>query len=325
MAMRVQGLGWVTALGRDLADVWAGVNAGARPAVKKIENPFNRRTFPAFRVDPRTVADVARLPRLRRSSAISHFASAAALDALRDAGCDPARERLALVFASSNGGVIYTRRFFEEVSRSGTNAGSPLLFPETVYNAPASHIAALLGITGIATTLVNDATVGLDAISAASELLDSDACDRCLVVAAEEADWVLCEACATWRLVSPRETSGNTLTFGEGAASVLLGRDGAGPEVGPVTFSENVSEWKSDKPTAVVTSASGTTFDRRLADLRGAASIHAPRFVLGEAFAASTVMQVVGAALELRAGATDALVAVAGFQGQNAGLLLRNT
>src|SRR3712207_7831863 len=42
--------------------------------------------------------------------------------------------------AVSNGGVIYTKRFYHEVVESGAEAASPLLFPETVFNAPASHL-----------------------------------------------------------------------------------------------------------------------------------------------------------------------------------------
>ena len=70
-------------------------------------------------------------------------------------------ERTALIFAISNGGVIYTKRFYHEVVESGAQAASPLLFPETVFNAPASHLAAILGITGASYTLVGDGAVGV--------------------------------------------------------------------------------------------------------------------------------------------------------------------
>ena len=70
-------------------------------------------------------------------------------------------ERIALIFAVSNGGVTYTKRFYHEIVGTGAQAASPLLFPETVFNAPASHLAAILGVTGATYTLVGDGAVGL--------------------------------------------------------------------------------------------------------------------------------------------------------------------
>ena len=111
--------------------------------------------------------------------------------------------RTALVFAISNGGVIYTRRFYHDIVKSGASAASPLLFPETVFNAPASHLAAILGITGASYTLVGDGAVGILALKMAEDLMADPDLDRCLVVGAEETDWLLCDAYRKWRLLRP--------------------------------------------------------------------------------------------------------------------------
>src|SRR5205085_6184369 len=115
---------------------------------------------------------------------ISRFAAAAGLAALEEAGMklDPRNaERVALVFAISNGGVIYTKRFYRDIVESGAQSASPLFFPETVFNAPASHLAAILGITGASYTLVGDGAVGVLAMKMAEELLENRAVDVCLV------------------------------------------------------------------------------------------------------------------------------------------------
>ena len=52
--------------------------------------------------------------------------------------------RLGIVACTMAGSVAYSRRFYEEVLREPATA-SPLVFPETVFNAPASHLAAYLG------------------------------------------------------------------------------------------------------------------------------------------------------------------------------------
>ena len=142
-------------------------------------------------------------PRLRRASAISKFAVVAGLAALDDARVHVNAERIALIFAISNGGVIYTRRFFHDIVETGAQSASPLLFPETVFNAPASHLAAILGITGASYTLVGDGAVGILALKMAEDLMASETLDHCLVVGAEEVDWLLCDAYRKWRLLRP--------------------------------------------------------------------------------------------------------------------------
>src|SRR5204862_1835598 len=134
-------------------------------------------------------------------------------------------ERTALIFAISNGGVIYTKRFYRDIVNTGAESASPLLFPETVFNAPASHLAAILGITGVTYTLVGDGAVGLAAVKMAQELMESEPLDYCLVVGTEEIDWLLCDAYRRWRLlrVAPPIAS-----YGEQNRGLMLSEGGGG-------------------------------------------------------------------------------------------------
>jgi 3-oxoacyl-(acyl-carrier-protein) synthase len=61
-----------------------------------------------------------------------------------------------------------------------------MLFPETVFNAPASHLAAILGISGASYTVVGDGAVGILALKLAEDLIASSDLDACLVVAARK-------------------------------------------------------------------------------------------------------------------------------------------
>src|SRR5580704_6825677 len=225
---RICGLGWVTPLGADLDEVWARLVRGDTAEPKLITNPETGREHVYAPVPPKTVEALGRNPRLRRSSAISYFAVAAGLAALEDAGVSLAPEsaaRTALVFAISSGGVIYTRKFYEQIVKQGAHAASPLLFPETVYNAPASHLAAQLGIDGASYTLVNDGTVGLAALRFAEQLLATSDLDRVVVVGSEECDWILCEAYRDWRIARGLGDSCGAL-LAEGAAAVVLALEG---------------------------------------------------------------------------------------------------
>ena len=191
-------------------------------------------------VPPKLVEALGRNPRLRRSSPLSYFAATAGLAALAHAGLtvEAARaSRLAVIFAVASGSVVYTRRFYEQVTKEGAHAASPMLFPETVYNAPASHLCALLGIDGASYTLVGDSSVGLAALGLAEQLLELGEADYCLVAGTEEVDWVLCEGYRDWRFTGAsaclvlyaQPPTGAIL--GEGAAALLLAREGPGIEL----------------------------------------------------------------------------------------------
>ncbi len=326
--MNISGLGWVTPLGSDLAGVWEKLCAGETATASSLGKSWGAHEAQAMRVTPEAVAEAARQPRLRRSSAISRFAVVAGLAALRDAGLTLDRTtaaRTALVFAISNGSVIYTRRFFHEIVEKGAQAASPLLFPETVFNAPASHLAAILGITGATYTLVGDGAVGILALQMAEDLLANPELDRVLVVGAEEADELLADAYRKWRLLRAapplepfaRPTRG--LVLSEGAGAVLVAREGAVSveRVHPggnfarqrelVRLLDGIGRELATEGGAAdifVASANGTFIDAAERQVAAAhfpgATIYTPKPALGESVAAGGIWQVICAALALR-------------------------
>jgi 3-oxoacyl-(acyl-carrier-protein) synthase len=234
MSLAIAGMGWVTPLGTAIDLVWERLIAGEEASATTISEEFACRSYAVFRVPESVLKHVAHA-RLRRASAISRFAAAAGLSALESGGLKidaTNAERIALIFAISNGGVIYTKRFFRDIVNTGAESASPLLFPETVFNAPASHLAAILGITGVTYTLVGDGAVGLAAVKMAQELMESQPLDYCLVVGTEEIDWLLCDAYRRWRLLRvapPIEPYGKQncgMILSEGAGAILLARDG---------------------------------------------------------------------------------------------------
>ena len=166
-------------------------------------------------------------PRLRRTSPITHFAVAAASEAL---GADAARVaagelRLGIIFCAFTGCVGYSRRFYDETLRDPATA-SPLVFPETVFNAPASHLAAYFGTTAINYTLVGDQGELVKALALAADWLLTGRVEGCLVVGAEETDWLSADAL---RLVAP------SVIAAEGAGAVYLRSAPGAVELAAVT------------------------------------------------------------------------------------------
>jgi hypothetical protein len=161
-----------------------------------------------------------REPRLRRASPMTLFLIEAAQQAL--AGVDSAeRLQTGLIVAFSAGCVIYSRRFFEGIIREGQRAASPALFPETVFNSPVSHVAAVLGLNSAAYALVGDEAAWVAALKTASVWLRQKRVGQVLVMGGEEFDPLVLDAHRSARWLR-RKNSGTGFLASEGAAGILV-------------------------------------------------------------------------------------------------------
>lgn len=137
-------------------------------------------------------------PRLRRASPITHYAASATLEAVaRVQTIAGPHCRLGVISCLNAGCVLYSCRFWAEALQDPATA-SPLLFPETVFSAPASHVSALLGDTPSVYTLVGDPGTFLQGVSLAVDWLEEGQVEACIVVGAEETNWLLADA--LWHL-----------------------------------------------------------------------------------------------------------------------------
>ena len=163
--------------------------------------------------------------RVRRASPITLYMLAAAQQALAAA---PAisRDRLGIVATFNTGAVVATRRFFEGIVQTGQRFASPNLFPETVFNSPTSHVAAVLGVAGPCSSLVGDDTAWVNGISVAAAWLANGLVEHVLVIGAEELDPIAIDAYQRAGWLSPPTRTG--LVPSEGAGALLLGRAESG-------------------------------------------------------------------------------------------------
>ena len=185
----------------------------ARPGWEK---PLRVRSVPA---SPTKLAALAH-PRLRRVSPITRYAVASAIEAIGgEVGNISQPHRLGVIFCVMSGCVNYSRRFYDEVLKDPPSA-SPLVFPETVFNAPSSHLAALLGAGGMNYTIVGDPGTFLQGLALGADWLLRESADRVLVVGAEEIDWATADS---FRMFARR------LVLAEGSGAVLLSRGGDAP------------------------------------------------------------------------------------------------
>jgi hypothetical protein len=227
----VCGLGAVSPAGWNVAALRQTLEKGEPLPIQPLERPGWTNPLRA-RLVPNPASRLAFLahPRLRRSSPITHYAAAAALEAV--AGLRAKQNgspcRLGVVVCLQSGCVQYTYRFFQETLEDPATA-SPLVFPETVFAAPASHVATLLENTPLVYTLMGDPANFLQGVALGAHWLADNRVEASLVIGAEEINWL--RADALWHLEHAAIISG-------GAGAVCLSLDPAkslGVELSAIT------------------------------------------------------------------------------------------
>ncbi len=334
-SLAITGTGAVSPAGWGVDAVLDAILAGAQIPRSEVTRDLSGTALSTavLRV-PTTGATTPKFPRLRRSSPISKFMAAAVVEALgadRLAKIAAGNLRVGVICTLLNGCVNYSNRFFAEVLADPSMA-SPILFPETVFNAPSSHISAMIGSTAPNDTLIGDGSCFLSGIDLAAEWLERGDVDGCLVICAEEIDWLSAEGLQLYS---------QDFLPSEGAAAVYL--EHSENQVSVLRLPDPVSLAACDRfaaarqirellaaedngDTLLVEGCAGVgRFDKpelaAWADWQGPR--WSPRRILGEGMGVSTGFQVVAAVRALESGNHQrAVVSAAGSNQQAAGMLL---
>ncbi len=272
--LTIAGAAAVSAAGWNISDLAEAVASQIELPVDQLPRKDSEESFPVRRV-PKAAPDPRfRHPRLRRTSPVTRFAIHAALDALGEERVELARAgelRIGVIFTLMNGCVNFTNRFFGEVLADPSTA-SPILFPETVFNAPASHLSSFLGSRAINYTLMGDTAQFLGAFDIASLWLYTDQADCVVIVGTEESDWLTAGAFSRFHPSIPSS---------EGAGAVCLTKSNTSEpcaKVSALTKPLSIFDWANRAPHAIATAAAlrphlptnGTTtiIDGRIGDTR---------------------------------------------------------
>lgn len=292
----ISGMGAVSPAGWGVTALLRAVNGGSPPVPQSLARPGWTRPLATLRVPPASPRPAwAAHARMRRSAAISQFAMGAAVEAL----ASHTGGSSGVVFCTTCGCVNYSRRFYDEVLRDPAVA-SPLLFPETVFNAPASHLSAVLASAAVNYTLVGDTGVFLHGLALAANWLADGRVTRCLVVAAEEVDWISADAVRLFRKSVP---------LAEGAGAVLLTRERTQETVAELECVTDPEPFDAHAGRTAWAAALRRVSKTLPAGPAGCADVSA----LGEGFAAGSAWQVVAALAAARwDGLPRALVRVPG-------------
>lgn len=335
MNLAITGTGAVTPAGWGVPAMMASLHAGDAIPPMMLERKLGDGVVqtPVLRVPVETTT-TPKFARLRRASPISKFAAAAVLEALgkdRLAAIAEGDLRVGVVFTLLNGCVNYSNRFFGEVLADPAMA-SPILFPETVFNAPSSHISAMIGSGSPNDTLIADSTGFFTGIDLAAEWLMRCDVDGCLVVASEEIDWLSAEGlCLYSKHYRPSEGAG-AIYLEAGNSPVKL--TSLPDPVSYSTYSRAAAAAeirkclpvRKDVHTLLIDSRTGIPrYDKpeTLAWADWTGPRWSPKILLGESMSASSAWQIVAAVEALKSGDFQS-VAVTGTGGnqQATGILL---
>ncbi len=315
----IRGMGAVSAAGWSVDDLRQAVTSNRDIPTTLLPRTSGVRDWDCkVRLVPDPPPD--RLPRhnrLRRASNVTRFAMAAATEAVAGRSC----ATTGIITCMMNGCVSFTNRFYQEVLDDPALA-SPILFPETVFNAPASHVASYLGVNGPVSTLIGEPNIVAEALHMAQTWMETGLVDQCLVIGAEEADWLSTEGVTYYD---------KRLVVSEGAGALLLALDGEGPRLhhqcGPFAYHSNAERGKevADLAETLATAPADVLIDNALGlprfDKQEQAAwagrwqgeVLSPRRLLGEGMGSSSALQLVLAASLAGTNGRRSLVSMPGY------------
>ncbi len=160
----------------------------------------------------------------RKFDRCSLFAVAAAGMALRDAGIDPSvwdTTRIGIALGCGFGGIANSRELLAGYLTKGIDGLVPMLFPNTVPNAPSSNASIEHGLKGPNVTFVQRFCSAEAALHMACRLLEEGRADIMLTGGVDELDPAMVQA---FRQIGQIRRHGRT--FGEGAGLLVLERAG---------------------------------------------------------------------------------------------------
>ena len=185
----------------------------------------------AFLVKPFRPASIVSGLKTRRLDRLSAWALVASALAIQDAGIDLSqvdRSRVAVVFATAFGCVELTEAFYQSAAANGWSGTDPSTFPETLANAPASHVSLFHDLRGPNITVGSKGFAGESALIQAASLLRRGQADLAVVLAGDTLTRAVYEWYETADLLSPAchnsepLTEGGGFVPGEGVTALVL-------------------------------------------------------------------------------------------------------
>ena len=172
----ITGIGSITVLGLNTADSWANMVAG-KSGIGMITqfNPSHLPVRIAGEIHGFDATKFIEPKEARRMARVSHFAIAAAKEALEDSGLrigtDVPNDRVGVVMGTAMGGFEMSDAGMVDLRTMGYRRMSPFALPAALPNAPGHHISRCYGAKGPLDTVVAACASGTQAIGNAADMI----------------------------------------------------------------------------------------------------------------------------------------------------------
>jgi nodulation protein E len=234
----ITGLGCVSALGQGVSPTWEALiqgQTGIQPFSKSYgDHPglqFQGPAAPAPALDLSGIEARFGAKIMASLDPLAMFASAAALEALNDAGLvdHPVLEtRTAILFGAGSGGNATFEEGFGRIYDRKLGSVHPLTIPKSMISAPAAQLSMMLGVRGLAFTVSSACASSAHAIGEGMHMIRAGRADVALVGGGEAAltlgswlGWAALRAMAP-DTCRPFSAHRKGMVLGEGAAMLVL-------------------------------------------------------------------------------------------------------
>ncbi len=167
----ITGLGAVTPIGNTVPEFWEALISGRNGV-----GPITR--FDATKYDTRFAAEVKGFDitrfldakEARRMDLFTHYGMAAGIEAIRQAGIDPAKEdgtRIGVIIGSGIGGMVVYDAEHRKLIEKGPRRVSPFFVPMLISDIVAGHLSIQFGFKGPNYSTVSACASGANSIAAA--------------------------------------------------------------------------------------------------------------------------------------------------------------
>jgi 3-oxoacyl-[acyl-carrier-protein] synthase II len=229
--MNVLGIGILFTRGSGVACFEKALNDGWQEPAGEADANLKDKISPAYQVVLETVTGRALLKKMRRSDKLSKMAVLAASDALRSSAIENMnKKRLGIIVATAFGPQVTTFKFLDEILDYGEANVSPIIFSNSVHNAPAAYVSSALDIQGPTLTVTQFYFSFQYALQLAQAWINEGRCDYILVGAVDQYGDVLkyvhdCKLTpAPDNRIRPFNFNPTYHVPGEGAVFILVGK-----------------------------------------------------------------------------------------------------
>jgi len=204
----ITGVGIVSPLGVGKESFWRRLydgESGIAPIESFDTSRFRSRLGAEIKdFSPRDFISVKNLRKMDRLSSMTTSASRLALE---DAGIkieSSNRDRVGIIFGTAFGPTDVTVQFARTLIKSGPELVNPILVPNTVLNAPASHASIEMGFRGVNSTVTHFGASGETAIAYAAAEIRKGTADVMLAGGGDIVSEFFFESLVRFGSLSPR-------------------------------------------------------------------------------------------------------------------------